>query len=147
MTEVPDTANLAAEQFIDEIEDWPELSRCQITYLINVKDVDHLGEALDVAATSLIRYGMDAFYIMATDPDTGREWLIHNGEIVDQETLDADFQAALDEEAALEAEEWAKNKDLAQSLGEMARGEYTVRVPVAPEEGDTNDGASEPDRD
>lgn len=107
MTEAPDdtletiadlSINSAAEKFIDEIEDWPELDRCQITYMINVQGVDHLGEALDVAATSLIRYGMDSFYIVATDPDTGREWIIHNGEIVDPDELEARFQDLSEED-------------------------------------------------
>ena len=101
MTEAPeeavetplDTINVAAEKFIDEIEEWPELSRAQITYMINVRDVEHLGEALDIAATSLIRYGMDSFWIVATDPDTGREWLVHNGQIQDPEELETAHEA------------------------------------------------------
>lgn len=104
MTDQPDElnplVNVAAEQFIDEVEDWPELSRCQITYVMNVRGVDHLGEALDVAATSLMRYGMDSFYILATDPDTGREWVVHGGQIVEEQELDERYEEALAVEKA-----------------------------------------------
>lgn len=63
------------------------LSRCEIQFLMNVTDVEDLGEALDVAAINLGRYGMDSFFVVATDPDTGRSWVLHQGEVSTQEQL------------------------------------------------------------
>lgn len=67
-----------------ELADIP-LSRCDIQFVIQVTDADTLGGALDMATLSLARYGLNSFYVQATDPDTGREWIIANGEIRDAE--------------------------------------------------------------
>lgn len=59
------------------------LSRCDITFVISVDNAGTLGNAIDMGALSLARYGLNAFYVLATDPDTGREWIINDGRITD----------------------------------------------------------------
>jgi len=78
----------------DEREQIP-LSRCDISFLINVRNVESLDEAMDTAATSLGRFGMDAFYILATNPDTGQQWIIHNGQVTDADEAVTDLENAL----------------------------------------------------
>lgn len=84
------------------------LSKCEISFLMNVSGVEDLGEALDVAAINLGRFGIDSFYVIATDPDTDRQWVIHNGEIHTSEELvtthDA-LRAVLDERPSEPAED------------------------------------------
>jgi hypothetical protein len=55
------------------------LTRCDLHFIINLKDVSSLAEALDTAAISLGRYGMNDFYVLATNPDTGDQWIVQNG--------------------------------------------------------------------
>lgn len=80
-------------------EPWPliELERCEISFLINVNGINDLAEALDVAAGSLGRYGMDAFYILATDPDTGRQWIINDGRVMDADEATEELERQRDE--------------------------------------------------
>ena len=76
-------AEVAALPRDPETGEWADipLTNCQIEFVIPVHSVSDLSEALDVAAVSLIRLGMDSFHIKATDPDTGDSWVIHNGEV------------------------------------------------------------------
>lgn len=67
---------------LEDIED-VDLERCDLAFLINLVDIKSLSEAVDIAAVNLGRYGLDAFQILATDPDTGRQWIIHDGKVQD----------------------------------------------------------------
>lgn len=84
----------------DAESDFYPLSRCEVTFLMNVTDVDSLTEALDVAAVSIARYGLDSFQMLATDPDTGRRWLVHHGEITDADKTMAEVERQHDEQMA-----------------------------------------------
>lgn len=68
------------------------LSRCDLTFLIHVDDVTHLHQAVDVAALNMIRYGLDSFHILATDPDTGRRWILRDGQVFPAEELLAEIE-------------------------------------------------------
>lgn len=57
------------------------MSNVEITLTIKVNDVRDLTDALDIAALGIIRKGMDAFYVIAKDLDSGESWFVNNGEI------------------------------------------------------------------
>lgn len=63
--------------------------RCQITINIPVRNTPTLGDALNTVASSLGRYGLDPFYILAIDPATGERWVVH-GDRVFQEPADGE---------------------------------------------------------
>lgn len=65
-----------------------ELERAEVQFLLNIDKITSLAEALDIAATNLGRYGMDSFFVLVTDPDTNRQWVVHNGEISDAHELE-----------------------------------------------------------
>jgi hypothetical protein len=93
-------ARSAREEHLELPEEpWPliELERCEISFLINVTGINDLAEALDVAAGSLGRYGMDAFYILATDPDSGRQWIINDGKVMDADEATEELERQRDE--------------------------------------------------
>lgn len=71
---------LQDETFIpaEGIPDIP-LERCNLHFILNLTEVDSLADALDQAAVTLGRYGMDAFYVLAADPDTDRQWIVQGG--------------------------------------------------------------------
>jgi len=58
------------------------MKNAQVGFLINVSDVSDAGEAMNRAAISMLRFGMDDFYVMVTDTDTGDEYLVRDGEII-----------------------------------------------------------------
>lgn len=64
-----------------------QLNRCDVAFLLNVHNVQTLAEALDLAAANLGHNGLRSFYVLATDPETGRQWVIQDGEIVDPDLL------------------------------------------------------------
>lgn len=67
-----------------------ELSRATVQLMINVDDVSTLDEAVSVAALNFGRYGLDAFYMLVTDPDTGRQWQVIEGQASGTEDDDSD---------------------------------------------------------
>ena len=77
---------------IQPVEDWADTplqnGRCQITLTMTVQ-ADTVGEGMNTAAISLARFGMDSFYLMVEDLDSGQRWIVHNGE-----AGDADEEAA-----------------------------------------------------
>lgn len=88
---VTEALNPAPEPEEVEIPDDIPLERCDITFVINVHQAETLGTALDTAAVSLARYGLNAFYLLATDPDTGRQWIVHDGQVTDAEDAEAEL--------------------------------------------------------
>lgn len=78
----------------------PQGSRFDITLLINVRNVENLNQALDVAATSVGRYGLDAFYILATNPDTGEQFVVHEDEILPADEATKDLEKIANEQTA-----------------------------------------------
>lgn len=82
----------------ESTNEWPDLERAEITFLINVEGVTDLAEALDVAAINLLRHGMDNFHILATDPDTDRQWIIHNGEVSEAQEAADELERMMREE-------------------------------------------------
>ncbi len=87
-----DEAFAAIEEEAVEVEEEGDvtLSNCQLSFMVNVTDVKTLQEALTVAASNLGRYGMDAFYVLAEDPDSGRQWIVHDGRVMKNEQFIAE---------------------------------------------------------
>lgn len=98
------------------------LSRCEISFLMNVTDVDDLGEALDVAAINIGRFGLDSFFVVATDPDSGREWIIHSGQVHTRQELDATRKALRE---TLDSSEQSGDDDLDEDPNEDPDGDAT----------------------
>lgn len=53
--------------------------RCEVTLSMSLTGVTSLEHALDTAAINLGRYGVDPFYVILTDPETGRRWVVNGG--------------------------------------------------------------------
>jgi len=84
----------------------PLVENCEINFSINVAGVHNLTEAINVAAIQLMRFGLDAFYLEATDTDTDTTYIIHNGNVMSFDDVEADFEEAKAElNARLEATE------------------------------------------
>lgn len=62
--------------------------RCEITLHLSLSDVNTLQEALDTAAVTLGRYGMDPFYVLALDPASGKQWVTNAGRTFQEESQD-----------------------------------------------------------
>lgn len=62
--------------------------RCEVTLHLSVHDVSTLSEALNITATSLGRYGIDPFYIVATDPDTDQQWIVNGDHVLREKGQD-----------------------------------------------------------
>lgn len=58
----------------------PDLRRCSFQMSLNTYDVESLREAFEVLALNYGRYGIRAFFVVATDPDTNTQYVIEDGE-------------------------------------------------------------------
>lgn len=125
----------------DELEEAPEESdvpavqSCEITFSINVSNVRNLTEAVNVAAIQLMRFGLDAFYLEATDMDTDEVYIIHNGDVMRAEDVAADFEDLKEEIQAQAAADDADNEDPFDDDHNHQTPEWAgpdEEVPVAP---------------
>jgi hypothetical protein len=53
----------------------------EVTLNLTLSNIDTLQNGLDTAAATLGRYGMDPFYVLVTEPSTGRRWVVHGSNI------------------------------------------------------------------
>ena len=52
---------------------------CDVIFTTHVSDVSNLGEAAEVMALNIIRFGLDSYYVLYTDTDTGKQWVSNGG--------------------------------------------------------------------
>lgn len=73
---------------------------CDFSFLVNVRGAKTLDDALETMALNIGLNGIDSFHILATDPETDRQWIITQGEVYDAADLkrEHDAQAHEDEE-------------------------------------------------
>lgn len=69
------------------------LENCDITFITRVSEVSTLGEAAEVTALNIIRYGLDSYYLLYTDTDTGQQYISEGGKFytTDSGTMDGDL--------------------------------------------------------
>ena len=60
----------------------PALRRVVFHMTLSAYDIESLREGVDIAALNIGRYGLGAFFMVATDPVTGEQWVIQDGERV-----------------------------------------------------------------
>lgn len=60
----------------------PSLKRAQFSLVINTYEIDNLREGVDLMSMLFGKHGLSAFFVVATDPDTGEQWVIQDGEYV-----------------------------------------------------------------
>lgn len=95
MTETPETmpedpdfkedvplVNIVSDTYQDDVTTNIPMRNGQLAFVINVQGVNNLGEALDQGAINLMRWGMDSFYILATNTDTGDEYVVSNNSVI-----------------------------------------------------------------
>lgn len=83
----------------------PELSRCSFQLMINTYDVKSLREGLDRAALSVGHFGLGAFFIIATDPSSGDQWVVDGDQVTPMDVWEARVKEAEAEAAEDDADE------------------------------------------
>lgn len=66
-----------------DMSDWdragelnPLLTRCQFNLMVQTYDIESLREGLDIASLNMGRYGFGGFFVIATNPANGEQWVV-----------------------------------------------------------------------
>ena len=94
---MPDEQTEVEEVEEDDAEIDPyeiELAECEVMFITKVSGVANLGEAAEVAALNIIRNGLDSYYILYTNDETGEQYLSEAGRFAEVPDHDRDDAGA-----------------------------------------------------
>lgn len=58
------------------------MTSCDVIFTTRVSQISSLGEAAETTALNIIRNGLDSYYILFTDLETGEQYISEGGQFV-----------------------------------------------------------------